>query len=1452
MKSRYKKFFFALVILPGIIVPAIFGTLVFPGWNLTPLRGFIASSVESRVEGLEFSFDEARLQLKRGTQLYAGIRHTALGQAGGERSLEVGNAEVSIPLRRLLGGRVMPERFDLRKVSVWLDTDESGIPVLPPWLQGLTETGAETADTTAWDQFRLSEIPLIWKITDGENARIQIRGYRAHLIRKGEPAIFSLPSLHINLDGRGDGVEITWRSGEVDLADSRYVAGRMRVNVPDETVDWENHLRLPLTPDLAAWLETGFPFLPVPSFLDTTAELRAAGRVELLESRMDTSGQLALAAGQIAPAGDSSFRLSLPSVTMDFGSDLFFGDGLPRLHSELAVRLGEGERASVVTLNARLDSAEDSLGMETVGALKYVEDILAIFPPALRPASITGDFSWDASLDTSLALPARIRQGSVALRSEGIELRFEGRPDQPLGIEPFTFAGKVEQSGNLINVAPFQFRMGPLAIDGSGFHWHGGGKTPGGTGTVSLRPFAVTDLIALIPRRYLSMPGYFSGWFEEVNVDTADVTFTVNTGEEPGSLIEAVTITPAWRLSIYGKPLTGGGWIRAGIPESSISIHLRAAEFNPAGMQLPGISAYADLDSEMTLSLRGDIDLLTMSGDLTAGFHAEPGWIHLTDNPVVRPGGAMPLHGISSELHLAGGLDHIRKAAGEFTLSAAPGQIHGTLAAAPFVLQTAGPEPLQLEVSASLQPRPTKEILHWIHPDAAAALPLPAELLHQVDLESARLQTELLIQNTDLGSGLTLSAPEATFSLRTGRESLRFTATGFSEADGSTRVVWSSGPWNPGRTGLQTDGLLPFSSGIVDVPLSFRGELHVPGNVPLHDPAALLSDLSIRAYASGENGYIRPNPLLDGGIALTKIEGRLSLIPSLPTVDTMLFVESGVGSLRVDSTLTLTPETAPHMRLDARWTSDLATVDTILDVLDLREQLPVWAQAGGFRGTADSTISTRGVLHDEWKPGDWPLEAQMTLRHVWIPLPDEATAFGHLDHEISVSWDGDALTTKFGGRLHQLRHGTAMSGGFGFEGTLSASAEIDTTLAIELDLEELATEVALVATNKLAGVPGSLRLELNAPPYPVLRDEPRLDLTLHLRNIFFDHLRFRAKARFSNGFADDWFGCDALDVDFFGMDYSDLTLSLRRQPAGSLSVRMESQTLNLAPAIELLEPLVLNLLGNSGGAQTSAEAVPMVATDASGGEKTAVPLPDVTFDATFERIQIGNIHSFGPVQAEGTLKGGLPNAFVFQATDTHHSISLAIDPPESSGPQSMDFRLSELGHWLDIAVSPLRLYQSERAAKNEMLTTLLKLPDSLDRGHLRFGGEFTLQPNLLASFRSISLGDLVLQTEIAFLNRIAALADRKVTILIPFKEFRIASIDLDEHEVTAKDIFMEGPINLALQSTNYSFANGNLHILGRVFGIPFEVIGIPPDLQFFLQERSPVIRALTVEDDFEW
>ncbi len=1453
MKRRNKRIFLALVLLPCVLVITAVGTLIFPGWNLTPLRGYIAALVEKQVDGLEFSFKEARLQLSRGTQLQAGVRQVALGQADGERTLELGSAWLSIPLSRLVRGRIMPEEFDLHEVSVWLETDEAGIPLLPLWIQGLTESEVEKPETAAWDEFRLNEVPLIWKITEGETTKIRIREYRAHLLQKGQTATFSLPFLHIDLDGRGDGADIIWRSGDIDSQGSHYVAGKMRVNVPAETVDWENQLRLPLTPDLAAWLETGFPFLPVPSYLDTTAELRTSGRVELILSRMATSGQFALAAGEVAPAADPLFRLSLPPVTMDFESDLSFGDAIPKLHSELVIRIGEGERASVVTMKARLDGTDDSLGMETVGALKYIEDILGILPPAIRPASVTGDFRWDASLDTKLSLPAHIRRGAIAVESEGVELRFEGKPDEPLRIDPFSFSGQIDQYGNIINIAPFQFRLGPLAVDGSGFQWDGESETPGGSGTISLRPLAVADLIELV-HQHIPVPEGFTSWIEEVNIDAADLSFYVETEKGSETLIDGVKLLPSWRLSIHGKPLTGGGSVRANIPPRTISIDLRAAELNPFGISIPGITEYIDVDSAMTLSLSGDIDITKMSTDLAVKFIANPGWIHFSENPILATGEAMPLHGVSTNLRLSGGLDFIHEAAAEFTLSVAPGQLNGQLSAASFALESYDEEPMLLHASVDFQPKATKDILHWIHPEAVAALPLPREILHQIDLASASLTTAIRLMHSEAGTSATLSASDASVSLRTGREFLHLSAEAYIDEDGSSRVVWSSQPWNPGQTGIEADGVLPFSTAVLQMPLSFQGAIHVPGDLPLHDTATILSDLRLHAHVSGENGYIHPNPTFDGKFSLSKVSGRLSVVPA-PTslaLDAMLLVESELGNLHVETEVTDKPKTDPSVRLNARFTGGMSALDTIINVMDLKKDLPVWAQGGGFRGTIEATINARGVLRDEWTPADWPVEINLTMRDLWSPLPDESTDFGSIDKDLSSVWDGKALTTTLSGRMKGFRHGTLMSGDVGFEGAFSASSEADTALTFELDLTDFAAGIDYFATNKRAGVPGSLRMELKTPAYPILLDEPRIDLMLHARSIFFDHIRLRAAASFRNGFAGDWFGCEALDIDFFGMDYSDISLSIRHQPEGSLSFRLESQTLNLAPAVELVEPMILDLLDEASDGRLPAGDALADASDVGKEDATSATLPDMVFEAAFERIQIGNIHSFGPVRTQGEWKGQSPHTFSFDVTDGDHLISLAIDPPNSGMHQSIAFRLSELGHWLDVTVSPLRLYKSNRAVENEMLASLLKIPDYLDRGHLQFGGEFALEPSPSAKFSSVSLGDVVLQTEIAFLNRIAALVDRRVTLLIPFKEFRIGAIEFDPSEVTANDIFMEGPINLALESANYRFESGDLHILGRVFGVPFEVLGVPPDLQFFLQERSPVIRALTVEDDFEW
>jgi hypothetical protein len=243
-------------------------------------------------------------------------------------------------------------------------------------------------------------------------------------------------------------------------------------------------------------------------------------------------------------------------------------------------------------------------------------------------------------------------------------------------------------------------------------------------------------------------------------------------------------------------------------------------------------------------------------------------------------------------------------------------------------------------------------------------------------------------------------------------------------------------------------------------------------------------------------------------------------------------------------------------------------------------------------------------------------------------------------------------------------------------------------------------------------------------------------------------------------------------------------------------------------------------------------------------------LPDIHLDVVMQRLQFGNVHTFGPLQVAALLQDGLPGTLDVNFASNEDWIRMHIEPDGTA--RQFRFSLDNLGGWAAAAVAPLHLLQAPDAAVAEQLAGLRRLPGYISNGSLSFHGDYQLHPLVAAQVRDLSLKGLILQAEVPFLSKIAALVNRSVVLQIPFEEFRFSTIDADTQKVLVADGFMDGPINLAISMVEFDLATMHLLFQGKVFGVAFEVIGTPPDLNFYLQEKGPVINAVTAEDDFEW
>ena len=116
----------------------------------------------------------------------------------------------------------------------------------------------------------------------------------------------------------------------------------------------------------------------------------------------------------------------------------------------------------------------------------------------------------------------------------------------------------------------------------------------------------------------------------------------------------------------------------------------------------------------------------------------------------------------------------------------------------------------------------------------------------------------------------------------------------------------------------------------------------------------------------------------------------------------------------------------------------------------------------------------------------------------------------------------------------------------------------------------------------------------------------------------------------------------------------------------------------------------------------------------------------------------------------------------------------------------------------------------------------------------------------------VQVADLRLRSEIPFLSNIAGLVKRNVIITVPFKEFRIDSFKLGQHDAHVQNAFLAGPINFTAEKLDLDFETTELFLRGKIIGVWFEVKGKPGHLEYYLADKNPGLNFITTPDEFQW
>lgn len=1378
MKKRYKIPLYALggsFLLAGLAM----GTLIYPGWNLSPFLGWGERMAGGALPGLELKIGRAHVQLRGGREGVFTVGGVIVAEHAGEENLRLEDATLFWPVGRLLRLRLMPERVEVAGCEVWISTDESGLPQPPRWVPTDTDA-AVSADgvTGAWADLRLSSIPLIWKLEVDEEMSLVLTDYRANLRQESGNAEFALPLLEVTLRGWENGVHAHWAAGEEETDGPRWVEGRLTADVPGERIDWQNNLFLPLTPDLAEWLVTGFPFLPVPSFFETQATFVSEGETDLRAATTKARGELSLAPGAISLPGRPELRMGIPALRMAFDSHLAYGMALPVLHSDLRIRIGEGDRAAEIAVTAEVDGIADQIRMETSGALRYLEDLLTLLPDHWQPVAIQGDFSWEASMDTLYTAPAHVRVGRVSLGSGGISIVFPGDTSPSIDLASFTFAGQIEQAGQSLAVDPFHLEAGPIRLEGTGLRWDGSQPDEWGTGEVSLSPLAIAEVLALIPADLLEIPDDAATWLRETHIDRLRLAFGFlpdPTGALTGLRFR---IQPEWTLRVAGMPIEGSGTVDGFPFLQTAETELTLARFNPARLRHPATQAIGQLDGEFEIALKGTFDGPERIARIVGGIEAESGVFHPGESLAPYLAGSVDLHHISLSGHLF--LDTDFAAEAHLSVASALGRL--AVGFHPESFPTGAPFPATLftEANISLEPTPTAVLLDLLAHGLHEGTGLTRDELADFDLLSLKATLRGPFPTSGEIPDPSAWTGNGSLESRTGRESLGIDFALSPRTKRTVEIAWKARPWNPGRTDLVLFRRLGLPSDVVQLPLTLSGGLTLAFDPEETGDPSLVSALA-RVHAHGQSGSVHLPELLKDRLPLHELDLALDLNALGARIETArLRVDTPLGKLSASTEdLHLLPSPAGEGEVGLR----------NLDFAQAIEALnPEMLTGAGL--TPESAI-LRGTLDE--------LTARLEIGETPSAYP--------LPYLAGLAFD--------------LR---------------ARDIHLQTSALPELHLPAILANGTLGQTS----VFGSRREVFS--------------VDLNLDGFFFPEFRLSLHSRFSESFSGDYAGCEHLRFGFRGMEGSDLQITADIPGAGrEWDVRLNSRALNLAPLLLQAETWVADLFRDVPAQEGAIARQPPAPSPAQPEETsaTAFPgLPDIRFSMMLDRIHIAQMRELGRMRSSVHLVDGWPHTVAFSLAQEDHLIKLDMDARE--GGWETTFSLGKVHHWVASAVAPLDFYKSPLFRTDATVARLRNLPDSIDQGDFRFAGHINVRPDITASLRNISLAGLILRTEVTFLNRIAALVDRRVMLLVPFKEFRIDSLTYDAKGlITANDIFIDGPINLALNLARFDTQSFETLIEGRVFGIAFEVVGIAPDLSFYLQETRAV-RAITVQDDFDW
>jgi hypothetical protein len=528
---------------------------------------------------------------------------------------------------------------------------------------------------------------------------------------------------------------------------------------------------------------------------------------------------------------------------------------------------------------------------------------------------------------------------------------------------------------------------------------------------------------------------------------------------------------------------------------------------------------------------------------------------------------------------------------------------------------------------------------------------------------------------------------------------------------------------------------------------------------------------------------------------------------------------------------------------------DLDKLRTLWPTLPIvvRESIPDTTLINSLEGILTGNIEMASPLILPWKPEYLSLKTKGKYNSLKIPQLVTDLQIGNAQG----NWSAEIIEAKAKGEVYwepeTLIYQSIFSGSPRVAVCFDVALNGLGNLSGRCDLANAQIQHPTLSWHKLVGQSSNIQWSIRFDAGLGDRS-PQLKIETTLTNLVFEKTQIEANIVFNHDFTQPFMGFERMDITSLSIDEMHFKSQLNVIDSNTLMFNLQGGTVNLPKLIQLVEPMLISLMPTeSTDSELTATTTPV---ESSPAQNAPSLQPSILWDIAIDNITLNATRSLDRFNTQGSLRNGLPADLVLSVHNGLHPLWFEMQPNTSG--HTFTLKIEDLSEFLTVCIAPLDAFTPGNIQLESIQHSLKDLFRYTIGGNLKYEGQLRLSesPALLSS--NLNLESLTLQAPIPLLNQIAKLANKEVLILVPFNLFSIQNIQATPENAAIDGFFMDGPINLSFENIKLTEHFQELHAIGKVFGICFEIKGPVNDPSIFLCEKGSVIQSVTTQDDFEW